>query len=519
MKSIDVLNLFSANDGSLSSLLQARVAKNPKAECLVFEKERTWTWKEFQTWVAGLSSWLETKKLAKGDKVAILSRNNDLFVALIFAIADRGLVLVPINPDLTENECQYILKHSEAKFILAEKEFSALAKKAAPSGTVCIPLDASFLEKRSTVLKTTAKADDLFLILYTSGTTGFPKGVMHTQKTAVMAGEAFVERMLLEPTDRLFCILPFFHINALFYSLMGSFAAGATLLVTKKFSASKFWSMATDLKATQVNIIAAVGNILCQRDRSEFKKNHTIKKVYGAPVSTQTESIFKNEFNIPITLEGYGMTEIPGAINNQIEGKWKVGTMGVAAKHPDYSLTFTELKIVDEVEKEVEPGAVGELVVRTPLLMQGYFKDEKQTAESFTADKYFKSGDLVKQDSEGFYHFVSRKKDIIRRRGENISGAEIDRIVGNHPKVAEVATIGVPSSLGEEEIFIAVVAREEMKLSEKEIFSWCSEHLSKIKTPKFIKLFKSLPHTPTARVAKFKLKQDSELMSGAKEFP
>jgi crotonobetaine/carnitine-CoA ligase len=298
---------------------------------------------------------------------------------------------------------------------------------------------------------------------------------------------------------------------------MGSFAAGAALLVIKKFSASKFWETASHLQATQVNIIAAVGNILSQRDRSEFKK-HKIKKVYGAPVSPTIEKIFKEEFHIPITLEGYGMTEIPGAINNQIEGQWKIGTMGIAAKHPDATLPFTELKIIDDEEKEVSNGESGELVVKTPLLMKGYYKDEEQTKSSFTTDGWFKTGDLVKKDSEGFYVFVTRKKDIIRRRGENISGAEIDRIVSTHPKIAEVAAVGVASPLGEEDIFLAVVLRENQKMTEQELYEWCEKNLNKIKCPKFIRFFEKLPHTPTARVAKFKLKLDPTLKDNAVEF-
>ncbi len=508
MKSLDVLNLYKAHTGTLSSLLESRSLKNTQKDCLVSDHDRKWTWQAFFEWSAGLSEWLSTKNLAKGSVVAVISKNSDLFVALTFAIADQGLVLVPVNPDLNENERNYILQHSEAKLILSEKAFHF--EKAE-----LVVLDESLLFKKATRLAHKAAASDLFLILYTSGTTGFPKGVMHPQKTAVMAGEAFVERMLLEPQDRLLCILPFFHINALFYSLMGSFAAGASLIVTAKFSASSFWTTAREFGATQANIIAAVGNILAARDRKEFVADHSIKKVYGAPVSLQIEKVFKEDFSIPIVIEGYGMTEIPGAINNQIEGKWKVGTMGIAAKHADHSMQFTELKVVDDEEKEVSPGDPGELVVKTPLLMTGYFKDPAQTKDSFTKNGYFKTGDLVKQDPEGFYIFVTRKKDIIRRRGENISGAEIDRVVSMHPKILEVAAIGVPSPLGEEDLFIAVVLKPNEKLSESEIYRWCEQNLSKVKCPQYIKIFAALPHTPTARVAKFKLKQDPTLLENA----
>lgn len=519
MNSLEVLNLYKAHEYTLSTLLESRKEKNAGAPCVLFEKERSLSWDETYSLCAGISKHLAEKKLKACTKVAIVARNSDLYVALFFALADQNLIAVPVNPELTESEMHYILKHSDSQLVLHENIFSQKVAQATKNlNCETEELDDTYLTLNAPKLFHRGKADNTCLILYTSGTTGFPKGVMHSQKNAVMAGEAFVERMLLNPQDRLLCILPFFHINALFYSLMGAFASGATLLVTQKFSASQFWNLATELKATQVNIIAAVGNILAQRDRKEFNAKHNLQKIYGAPVSAHIEKVFVEDFKVPVVLEGYGMTEIPGAINNQIKGKWKVGTMGVAAKHPQPELKFTELKIIDDEEKEITDSSAGELVVKTPILMQGYFKDPVQTKASFTADGYFKTGDLVKRDNEGFYVFVTRKKDIIRRRGENISGAEIDRCVSLHPKVAECAAIGVPSPLGEEEIFLAIVPKDNSSLDEKEIFEWCQKNLSSIKCPKYIKKFISLPHTPTARVAKFKLKLEKDILIGAIEF-
>lgn len=519
MNPIDVLSLYKNHAYTLSTLLDSRNEKNASKDCVLFEEQRKLTWNDFYELTAGLSQLLAKHKLPKGSKVGLLARNSDLYVSLFFAIADQGLVCVPINPDLSVEETRFILEHSETQLLFFENTHLDKCQKA-QAGLACkgMVLDDTFLTLKSSTLAHAGNANDTCLILYTSGTTGFPKGVMHSQKNAVMAGEAFVERMLLSPQDRLLCILPFFHINALFYSMLGSFAAGATLLVTEKFSASKFWNLATALKATQVNIIAAIGAILGQRDRKEFNSNHQIKKIYGAPVSPQIEKLFREEFGVPVVLEGYGMTEIPGALNNQIQGAWKIGTLGVAAQHPDKKIKFTELKIIDENESTVQEGETGELAVKTPLLMQGYFKDAAQTQASFTADSFFKTGDLVKKDPDGFYVFVTRKKDIIRRRGENISGAEIDRCVSLHPKISECAAIGVPSSLGEEEIFLAIVPRENATLSEKEIYDWCRSKLTKIKCPKYIKKFKSLPHTPTARIAKFKLKLEKNLLDDAVEF-
>jgi crotonobetaine/carnitine-CoA ligase len=217
------------------------------------------------------------------------------------------------------------------------------------------------------------------------------------------------------------------------------------------------------------------------------------------------------------------MTEIPGLLNNQISGKQKLGTMGVPALHPHRKLKptgkFSELKIVNENEKEVKPGQEGELLVKTVLLMKGYYNNSEETVKAFTEDGWFKTGDIVKQDPDGFYVFVARKKDIIRCRGENISGAEIDRIAMTCEGVAEVAAIGVPSALGEEDILLAAVKRNNSDLTPEKIHKWFEKQSSKTKWPRYIIIVDSLPPTPTARVAKFKLKQIStELLKSATDF-
>jgi len=356
--------------------------------------------------------------------------------------------------------------------------------------------------------------DDICLILYTSGTTGFPKGVMHSQSNFVLAGEGFVERMYLQPEDRLLCILPLFHINALFYSLGGAVAAGASIVLSPRFSASGFWPLAARSGATEVNILAAVGSILARRPRSEFVPGHRLGKVYGAPITPEAAETFRTEFGVPTLIEGYGMTEIPGACNNPFLGPHKIGSMGKPALHPNPCILFAELRVADEQGRDVQDGEVGELLVRTPILMKGYYRDPEQTAAALR-DAWFMTGDLVRRDRDGFYYFVARKKDIIRRRGENIAGAELDRVVGLHPGVAEAAAIAVPSELGEDEILVAVVTKTGELLTAHDIAQWCAQHLAPIKVPRYVVFVDSLPHTPTHRVAKFPLKNDPTVLARA----
>jgi crotonobetaine/carnitine-CoA ligase len=338
--------------------------------------------------------------------------------------------------------------------------------------------------------------------------------VMHSQRNFVMAGEGFVERMYLQPEDRLLCILPLFHINALFYSLGGTVAAGASIVLAPRFSASGFWPLAAQSGATEVNIIAAVGNILARRPRSEFVHGHRLSKVYGAPIPPEAAEVLRSELGVTTLIDGYGMTEIPGACNVPFLGPHKIGSLGKPALHPDRRISFAELKVVDEGGRDVPDGEVGELLVRTPIVMKGYYRDVEQTTAAFR-DGWFLTGDLVRRDPDGFYHFVARKKDIIRRRGENIAGAELDRVLGQHPGVAEAAAVAVPSDLGDDEILVAVVAKTGARLTASDIAEWCAEHLAPSKIPRYVVFVDSLPHTPTHRVAKFPLKNDPTLLARA----
>ena len=329
-----------------------------------------------------------------------------------------------------------------------------------------------------------------------------------------MAGEGFVERMHLQPSERMLCVLPMFHINAICYSMAGALAAGATLILEPRFSAGAFWKTVQETGATQANTIAAASSILALRPRSEFVPGHGLRKIYGAPFDAKTMEVFQQEFGVPDVIEGYGMSEIPGALSIPFLGPRKVACMGKPCRHPDPAVAFAELRVVDDQGRDLPDGQTGELLVRTPIVMKGYFRDEAQTQAAFR-DGWFCTGDLAWRDADGDYWFVARKKDIIRKRGENISGAELDRVVGNHPAVQEAAAIAVPSELGEDDILMVVVLREGASMQAQEVAAWCRQHLAPIKTPRYVAFAPSLPHTPTHRVAKYLLKQDKALLASA----
>ena len=257
-----------------------------------------------------------------------------------------------------------------------------------------------------------ASPDATVILVYTSGTTGFPKGVMHSQHTVALTGEAFVQRMFLQPDERILCILPMFHINAVFYSLTGSLAAGATLILEPRFSASRFWEVAHATRATEVNTIAAAAGILMRRPREEYRVGHCLRKMFGAPFDDETYRVFRDEFNMPHVIEGFGMSEIPGALNNPFDGERRVRSMGKPSTHPDPTIKLTELKVVDDDGNTVEPGAIGELAAKTPTILQGYFRDPEQTKAAFR-DGWFLTGDLAWYDKDGYYWFVARDRKSV----------------------------------------------------------------------------------------------------------
>jgi crotonobetaine/carnitine-CoA ligase len=307
-------------------------------------------------------------------------------------------------------------------------------------------------------------------------------------------------------------VLPLCHINALFYSVAGTLAGGACMVIVPRFSATTFWQTAAATGATAVNIIEAIGTILMKRPREEFRADHRITKLYGARQPMM--DTFRNEFHIPHLIGGYGMTEIPGVTCIPLEGPAKVGSMGPVGRHPDPARPWAQCRVVDDDGADVGAGEVGELIVKTPIIMQGYFRDPEQTKNAFR-DGWFLTGDLVRRDADGYFFFVSRKKDIIRRRGENISGAELDRVIGEHPAVFEVAAIAVPSELGEDEILVAVVPRPGQTVTADEIADWSRKHLAAQKVPRFVAIVEELPHTPTHKVLKAKLRADTALRARA----
>lgn len=527
---LQVLKTYRPHDYTLTDLFDSRAEGNGRPG-LIF-RGKHWSRAELRTAYLKLAGDLTQRGVRSGDRVAIMARNHIAQLLLLLACARLGAIMVPVNPELKPSEAGYIFGHSEVTGIVCDGALAGVVTEAcaalghAPWHLLTDPaadqagaageLAPSVLDIIAT--DTTqpsandAAADAPCVIIYTSGTTGFPKGAMHSQRNFVTSGEANVARLWLQPDDRLLIVLPLFHVNALFYSLAGSLAAGATAIVAERFSASNFWAMAVETGATQVNFIDTIGLILKARPRSEFRPEHKIRLTYG--VRPDEELCFRDEFGISNQINGFGMTEIPGIICQPYGRPHRKGALGPVGGHPDPHRSWAEFRIVDDAGNDLPDGEIGELWVKHPIVMLGYFRDPEQTRNAFEGP-WFKTGDLMKRDAEGNYYFVTRKKDMIRRRGENIAGAELDRTIALHPDVHEVAVVPVPSDMGEEEILAAVVLRPGTTVTAREIAQWCADRLAAMKVPRYVAFVDELPHTPTFKVAKHVLKADKSLLGKA----
>jgi len=532
MKSpLEVIRLFPDHDFSLVSAFESR-RQIKSDEPYILSDDSTISWDGFATLSDKFAQVLQAKGITRGDRVAVMCRNDKTHVFSLFALAKLGAILVPVNPDFNDREAGYILNHAAVDGIICDEVALDVVLRVKESlshspwlmttmPNECREPDIECLWEtldqidEPRMLSNQGHADDTCIIIYTSGTTGFPKGVMHSQRNLIRAGEANVERLHLQPEDRYLIVLPFFHVNAMFYSLGGVLASGSAMILVPRFSASLFWDTAVRFQATVVNIIEAIGTILCNRDRSEYRAEHTIRAAYG--VRKAAASIFRSAFGIEKLMSGFGMTEIPGVTCNPWEGPAKPASMGVLGRHPDPTLPWAQCRIVDDQGQDVEVGTTGELWVKTPIVMQGYFNDPEKTAQAFH-DGWLKTGDIVKQDSDGYFFHMARKKDIIRRRGENISAVELEAVIGEMSEVYQVAAVAVPSELGEDDIMVVVVKQPHAVLTAASIVQWCQGHLSSIKVPRFVSFIDSMPLTPTHKILKSALRDDPRILAHAIDF-
>jgi carnitine-CoA ligase len=339
--------------------------------------------------------------------------------------------------------------------------------------------------------------DDVAVMIPTSGTTGRSKLVMQTHRAYVMAGEGFPWWMGLTADDRLMTALPLFHINAPAYSTLGSVAARASLVLLPGFSASGFLDAARRYGATEFNAIGAMLEILMRQPPRPDDADTPLRLCYTGPSpERERQEEMEARFGLEIVC-GYALSESPYGLIWP-HGTRPFGSLGAARQHPTLG------HVNDARVRDPDASGVGELELRNPVIMRGYYGMPEETA-AVVVDGWLRTGDLVHDDGDGTYTFVGRRKEVIRRRGENLSPTEVEAAAERHPAVAEAAVIGVPSALSEEEVKAFVVPAAGAVLELGDLDAFLQGQLTRFKVPRYYEVVDELPHTPTGRLAKHRL--------------
>ena len=348
-----------------------------------------------------------------------------------------------------------------------------------------------------------AAPGDPAVLIPTSGTTGRSKLVIQTHRAYAMAGEGFPFWMELTAADRMMTSLPLFHINAPAYSVMGSLACGAGLVLLERFSASGFLDSARQHGATEFNAIGAMLEILMRQPERPDDAQTPLRLCYTGPAPERERQLeMERRFGLRIVV-GYAMSESPYGLV-WAHGTRPYGTLGSARQHPVLGV-INEARAVSGSGADLGPGASGELLLRNPVVTPGYWGMPEETERVLTADGWLHTGDLVTVNADGTYTFVSRIKEVIRRRGENLSPLEVEEVLDEHPAVLESAVVGVPSELTEEEVKAFIVAAPGASPDFAELREFAAARLAAFKVPRYWQQVGALPRTPTARVAKHRL--------------
>ncbi|MDQ0337912.1 crotonobetaine/carnitine-CoA ligase [Caldalkalibacillus uzonensis] len=512
---------------NLYQFLLQQIEKSPDKIYLRF-KDQQITYASLYDRVNRMAAGLERVGIQEGDTVCLMLDNCPEYLDIWFALSSLGAVKVPLNVHLKGEGLRYILDHSDCKLIIAHPQYQAKILDKLPESLRGVKIVLAGADEQGQKLLSTqsnnacpvlewqeltatdlqpqrtcaVRGQDVNSILYTSGTTGLPKGVMLSHHAYVNAGEAFAREMIgARPGDILFTNLPLFHVNAHTTTVLGSISVNATIALEKRFSASRFWQDIRYHQATMFNALGSMITILCKQPENEDDRDNPVRLAACAATPKEFWSYFEKRFDLRI-VEGYGLTETAGfCMANPLQ----------ANRPPSIGrpLSYIEMQVVNDQGEKAAPGEVGEILIRSDqphTLMEGYYKNPEATCEAM-AGGWFHSGDRGYQDEEGYFYFVDRIKQCIRRRGENISSWEIEKVVNTHPKVLESAAVGVPSELGEEDVKIFVIVREGEQLSPEELLDWCQERMAYFMVPRYVEFTNAFPKTATERIQKFKLKE------------
>jgi crotonobetaine/carnitine-CoA ligase len=497
--------------GTIPELLVAAAERDAGGEWLRTD-DGTLTFGAAAGQVARLAARLGAAGVRRGDLVVVTARTTPPYLLCWLALASLGAVTVPTDPSATRAELAGLVSQVRPRRLVTDPSVLStpdLAGLDLPASDV-LDIDTLVGDWRAADAAdggdrppaATVRPEDIAVLIPTSGTTGRSKLVMQTHRAYAMAGQGFPYWMELTSDDRLMTSLPLFHINAPAYSVLGSLSCGAGLVLLPRFSASGFLDSARRHGATEFNAIGAMLEMISRQPPRPDDAGTSLRLCYTGPSpARQWQEDFERRFGLRIVC-GYAMSESPyGLIWRR--GTRPFGTLGSVRQHPTLG-TVNRARVVDDDGHDLAVGRPGELLLSNPTVTPGYWGMPEETAAT-VVDGWLHTGDLVTQNPDGTYTFVSRRKEVLRRRGQNLSPAEVEDAILTHPDVLEAAVVAVPSELTEDEVKAFVVPAPGRTLDFVELRAWTARTLSAFKVPRFWQAVESLPRTPTARVARHRL--------------
>ncbi|HWP65064.1 MAG TPA: AMP-binding protein [Candidatus Limnocylindria bacterium] len=456
---------------------------------------QTLSYAEFDRAATRAARALAAAGVVSGDRVTLALGNSLDYVVAAFAVLKAGAILHPVNPALGEGELRYVLEHAAPRVVVTDEasdaRLRALGQATVLGRALTAPGDESPLD-------VAIGPETYSTLLYTSGTTGRPKGVLFTHGRTGTSGPHFIEALGLTGDDTLLAVTPLFHGNA-WGAVVTALYAGGTVAFAKGFSASQFWPLVHEVGASVLYTLGTVLAMLLTREPSPLERTNPLRIILGLGSAPIRERIIER-FGVTDVLECFGSTDA-GVVTITPRGvPPRPGSCGPA-------VPGVRIKVVDEDGRTLPPREVGEIAIESPARMACYYRDEAATRAALR-DGWFYTGDLGYLDEDGWLYFVDRKRDVIRRGGENVSSVLVEKAIREHPQVAEVAVIGVPDPVLGQEIKAYVVRSG--PVGEEELRAFAAARLAKFQVPRLWEFRASLPKTPTQRVEKYKLRAEHD---------
>lgn len=484
----------------VAAIPRARAAAAPKGSCL-HDDGRELDNAGFAEEVTRVAGRLAALGVRQGDTVAVMLPNRAEIITTMFAAWHLGAALTPVNPALTDEEARYQVEDSSSVLLVGDGRGRGLAATIGIPG-VDVTDEGGLPSPAEVAAEPVARGSDIALIIYTSGTTARPKGVLLDHDNLDAMSSALVEHFRLTDDDRSLLILPLFHANGLIAGTLSPLRAGGDVVVAPRFSPDTFWELVETHRPSYFSAVPTIYAVLDATTTRTVDTSSLRFMVCGAaPMSAELLVRFQERFGVPV-VEGYGLSETSVACNiNPVDGPRKPGTVGIA-------LPGLEVAVVDPDDRAVPTGERGEVVVRGATIMRGYLGKPDETAAVLGDDGWLHTGDVGVLDADGYLSIVDRMKDLIIRGGENIFPKEIEDCLYGHPALLEAAVVGGPDPvLGEvPEAFVA--AKPGTQVSEAELVEHCRAGLARYKVPERIHVREELPKNSVGKLVKGQLRDE-----------